>query len=68
MKEYLSLPEVQEHLGIRSRKTVLKLIRRGDLPAFKIGGTRWRISTIDLKRFLSAQQLKVFAQKITDGN
>ena len=64
MKEYFSIPEVQEQLGIKSRKTVLKLIRRGDLLAYKVGGTRWRIASVDLKNFLSQQQFKALAVDI----
>lgn len=63
MKEYLTLPEVQEHLRIKSRKTVLKLIKSGELPAFKLGGTRWRISNTDLARFLSGQFESVTVRK-----
>lgn len=54
--QFLTLPEVQGRLGIKSRKTVLKYIRTGKLAAIKLGGTRWRISAQDLNRFLSDQR------------
>lgn len=54
--QFLTLPEVQTRLGIKSRKTVLKYIRAGELAAIKLGGTRWRISVHDFNRFLSDQR------------
>lgn len=51
--QFMSLPEVQDYLGIKSRKTLLKYIRSGKLPAFKLGGTRWRISMENIKTFLN---------------
>ena len=52
---FLTLPEVQSYLGIKSRKTVLKYIRSGKLQAYKIGGTRWRIAESDVLSFLKGQ-------------
>ena len=51
----MTLSEVQEFLGIKSRKTILKYITTGKLPAYKIGGTRWRIAADDVKAFLKKQ-------------
>ena len=47
----MTFPEVQTYLQIKSRKTLLKYIRTGDLPAFKLGGTRWRILRKDVDAF-----------------
>lgn len=51
-KQFMTFPEVQSYLGIKSRKTLLKYIRKGILPAFKLGGTRWRISHMDIEKFI----------------
>lgn len=55
---FLTLPEVQELLGVKSRKTILKYIFSGELPAYKLGGTRWRIARRDVDKFLNAQQVE----------
>ncbi len=52
---FMTLPEVQAFLGIKSRKTILKYITTGKLRAYKIGGTRWRIAGQDVQAFLCAQ-------------
>ena len=54
---FLSLPEVQSVLRIKSRKTILKYIKSGKLPAYKLGGTRWRITPTDIESFLKNQQV-----------
>jgi excisionase family DNA binding protein len=54
-KTLLTIPEVQKILGIKSRKTILKYIAEGKLPAYKIGGTRWRIDYNDVMTFLKKQ-------------
>ena len=54
-KAFLSLAEVQTYLGIKSRKTILKYIQKGDLAAYKIGGTRWRVARHDVAAFLENQ-------------
>ena len=51
-KPFLSLPETQTFLGIKSRKTLLKYIREGKLTAYKIGGTRWRLAISDIEHFV----------------
>ena len=56
---FLSLPEVQSVLGIKSRRTILKYIKSGELSAYKLGGTRWRITTNDIEDFLKKQQVRM---------
>ena len=58
VQPFLSLPEVQTLLGVKSRKTILKYILRGELTAYKLGGTRWRIARRDVDKFLNAQQVE----------
>ncbi len=48
----MTFAEVQSFLGIKSRKTLLKYIRNGKLTAFKLGGTRWRISRANINAFI----------------
>ena len=52
-KLFLTFTEVQSYLGVKSRKTILKYIKSGNLPAFKLGGTRWRILQTDVDDFLN---------------
>ena len=54
-QNFMSIPEVQSFLGIKSRKTVLKYITSGKLSAYKVGGTRWRIASRDVTAFLKAE-------------
>gem|GEM_PF-2455462 len=49
---FFTLSEAQSYLGIRSRKTILKYVSSGELSAYKVGGTRWRISRRDIDSFL----------------
>ena len=58
-KSFLTFSEIQTFLGVKSRKTILKYIKSGDLPAYKLGGTRWRISQEDINDFLSQQRTRV---------
>ena len=58
-KKFLTLAEVQKYLGIKSRKTILKYISDGKLPAYKIGGTRWRIAYADVMAFLKRQFIEL---------
>lgn len=55
-KKFLTFSEVQNYLGVKSRKTVLKYIKSGHLPAYKLGGTRWRVSHADMHTFLDKQR------------
>jgi len=59
VQPFLSLPEVQTLLGVKSRKTILKYILRGELTAYKLGGTRWRIARQDVDSFVNAHQAAV---------
>ncbi len=58
-QDFLSLPEVQVFLGIKSRKTILKYIKTGKLRAYKIGGTRWRFAYSDVHAFLKNQFIEI---------
>ncbi len=50
---FLALPEVAEVLNI-SMAQVYALVRRGELPAIKIGGRgQWRVEATALETFIS---------------
>jgi excisionase family DNA binding protein len=55
---FFTLPQVQTFLGIKSRKTILKYIQSGKLPAYKLGGTRWRIAEKDVRVFLAHSEAR----------
>jgi len=49
---FLALADVAEVLSI-SMSQVYALVRRGDLPAIKIGGRgQWRVETAELERYI----------------
>jgi excisionase family DNA binding protein len=50
----LSLQDVLEQLGV-ARKTVLLLVARGKLAAFKVG-RQWRFEQQDVDAFIAAQK------------
>jgi len=50
--ELMTLAQAQSFLGVKSRKTILKYIKSGKLTAYKLGGTRWRITKLALEAFL----------------
>ncbi|MCM8775133.1 MAG: helix-turn-helix domain-containing protein [Candidatus Omnitrophica bacterium] len=52
-KHFLTFSEVQSYLGVKSRKTILKYVKSGELPAYKLGGTRWRVALSDIEKFLN---------------
>jgi excisionase family DNA binding protein len=52
-EEYLTLRDVSELLKL-SDKTVYRLAQRGDIPAFKAGGS-WRFRRMDIDDWASAQ-------------
>lgn len=56
--QFLTLPELQVFLGVKSRKTILKYIKSGELPAYKLGGTRWRMTRADVEAFIKRQQVR----------
>jgi excisionase family DNA binding protein len=45
-RKVLTIPEVSEYLRV-SRQTIYRMLRRGDIPAFRIGGD-WRFNIEDL--------------------
>ena len=53
LSEILTLDEVAEHLRI-SKKTVYKMVRFGDLPAFK-AGKHWRVLRAELGKWIAQQ-------------
>ncbi len=53
--QFMTFAEVQDLLGIKSRKTLLKYIREGKLRAFKLGGTRWRVRNSDVMSFIQTE-------------
>ena len=65
-QDFLSLPEVQSYLGIKSRKTILKYIKSGKLRAYKIGGTRWRFAFDDVHAFLKKQFISLAEESATE--
>ena len=70
---WLSVSQVAEELGV-SRKTVLRRLRRGELPGKKLG-SRWRIPRAELERMFESTNVPVDAEidvsaraiKILDG-
>lgn len=56
MEQWLNRAEIAEHMGV-SVRTVDMLIRRGDLPAVRIAGSRkgTRISVSALDEWLAKQ-------------
>ncbi|MDP3921101.1 MAG: helix-turn-helix domain-containing protein [Candidatus Omnitrophota bacterium] len=55
-RKLMTFTEVQAYLGVKSRKTLLKYIMSGELAAFKLGGTRWRLLRADVDQFLKKEQ------------
>jgi excisionase family DNA binding protein len=49
-RKVLTIPEVSEYLRV-SRQTIYRLLRRGDIPAFRIGGD-WRFNIEDLGHWI----------------
>ena len=52
-KTYLSVEEVAERFGLNTT-TVYRLVQRGELPGFKIGG-QWRFSPEMLESWVADQ-------------
>jgi excisionase family DNA binding protein len=50
----LTLPEAAELLHVSTR-TLQRMIRRKDLPAFKVGG-QWRVRESQLTRWIQGQE------------
>ncbi|RKY16977.1 MAG: DNA-binding protein [Planctomycetota bacterium] len=53
MPDYLTVPQVAELLQL-SEKTVYRLAQRGELPAFKVGGS-WRFRRQDIDDWAAKQ-------------
>ena len=54
--DVIAVPEACRFLGVH-RNTLYKLIRQGDLPAFKMSrGGRWRFRRNDLRDWLEDKQ------------
>jgi excisionase family DNA binding protein len=53
----LTIPEVAEAVKV-SEKTVRRLIKRGDLPAFKVGDRgQLRVEEQELERYIESQRV-----------
>lgn len=64
LPRFLTLPDVAEILST-SVAQVYAMVRRGDLPAIKIGGRgQWRVSESDLEDYIAQQRLAT--QKFID--
>lgn len=53
----LTLPEAAELLHVSTR-TLQRMIRRNDLPAFKVGG-QWRVRESQLTRWIEGREDRV---------
>ena len=49
-RKVLTIPEVSEYLRV-SRQTIYRMLKRGDIPAFRIGGD-WRFNVEDLGHWI----------------
>ena len=49
-RKVLTIPEVSEYLRV-SRQTIYRMLKRGDIPAFRIGGD-WRFNIEDLGHWI----------------
>jgi excisionase family DNA binding protein len=52
--EYLTIDQVAELLKV-SGKTIRRLVRRGEIPGFKVGG-QWRIKRGDIDEWVAEQK------------
>lgn len=52
--EYLTIDQVAELLNV-SAKTIRRLVRRNEIPGFKVGG-QWRIKRADIDDWVTAQK------------
>ena len=58
LPRFLTLPDVAEILNT-SVAQVYAMVRRGDLPAIKIGGRgQWRVSEADLEDYIAQQRVE----------
>ena len=57
LPRFLTLPDVAEILNT-SVAQVYAMVRRGDLPAIKIGGRgQWRVSETDFEDYIAHQRV-----------
>jgi excisionase family DNA binding protein len=54
-RKVLTISEVSEYLHV-SRQTIYRMLRRGDIPAFRIGGD-WRFNIEDLGHWIEKGSL-----------
>jgi excisionase family DNA binding protein len=54
-RKVLTIHEVSEYLRV-SRQTIYRMLRRGDIPAFRIGGD-WRFNIEDLGHWVEKGSL-----------
>jgi excisionase family DNA binding protein len=52
-RKVLTIPEVSAYLRV-SRQTIYRMLRRGDIPAFRIGGD-WRFNIEDLGHWIEKE-------------
>ena len=52
-RKVLTIPEVSAYLRV-SRQTIYRMLRRGDIPAFRIGGD-WRFNIEDLGQWIEKE-------------
>ena len=58
LPRFLTLPDVAEILNT-SVAQVYAMVRRGDLPAIKIGGRgQWRVSEADFEDYIAQQRVE----------
>jgi len=56
--EYLTIDQVAELLKV-SAKTIRRLVRRSEIPGFKVGG-QWRIKRADIDEWVADQKRSAF--------
>src|SRR5260370_18755817 len=52
-RKVLTIPEVSEYLRV-SRQTIYRMLKRGDIPAFRIGGD-WRFTIEELGHLIGKE-------------
>ena len=57
-RELMSVPEASHFLGVH-RNTLYKLIREGEIPAFRlIRGGRWKFKRTELEQWIEDRQAR----------
>lgn len=59
----LTVREVASYLGV-DEKTIYRLVKRGELPGFKVAGT-WRFKKGDIDQWIERQKLAAAPAKAT---